>query len=89
MNVVVCAAALVLLPIVMNAASFEVDALRDLTTYATMLSGLVCRSGLASDAVLRGRMPAALSSRSTMNLRAQQSRWNCGTAARVEIERPG
>ena len=39
-NVVVCAAALVLLPIVMNAASFEVDALQDLTTYATMLSGL-------------------------------------------------
>ena len=39
-NVVVCAAALVLLPIVMNAASFEVDALQDLTTYATMLGGL-------------------------------------------------
>ena len=39
-NVVACAAALVLLPIVMNAASFEVDALQDLTTYATMLGGL-------------------------------------------------
>ena len=39
-NVVVCAAALVLLPIVMNAASFEVDALQDLITYATMLGGL-------------------------------------------------
>ncbi len=45
MNVVVCAAALVLLPIVMNAASFEVDALQDPTTYATMLGGL----GVISD----------------------------------------
>ncbi len=39
-NVVVCAAALVLLPIVMRAASVERDALQDPTTYAAMLGGL-------------------------------------------------
>ena len=82
---VACAAVSGFLPIVMNGARFELDALEEPTRYAAML-GVLCTTGSASGWLTTcRRTPLTFDDEPA----ARQSLLICGTAARVEIERPG